>query len=32
LVPAPDAVIVDSSGLSEDEVLRRVEELVEKKL
>ena len=32
LVPAADAVIVDSSGLSEDEVLRRVEELVEKRL
>ena len=32
LVPAADAVVVDSSRLSEDEVLRRVEELVEKKL
>jgi len=32
LVPAEDAVIVDSSGLSEDEVLRRVEELVARKM
>jgi cytidylate kinase len=32
LVPAPDALILDSSTLSEDEVLHRVEELVQKKL
>jgi len=32
LVPAEDAVVVDSSGLSEDEVLNRVEELVTRKL
>ncbi|HTR67371.1 MAG TPA: (d)CMP kinase [Terriglobales bacterium] len=32
LVPAEDAVIVDSSGLSEDEVLRRVEKLVARKM
>jgi len=32
LVPAPDATIVDSTSLSEDEVLQRVEELVQKKL
>ena len=32
LVPAEDAVVVDSSGLSEDEVLNRVEELVAQKL
>jgi cytidylate kinase len=32
LVPAKDAVVVDSSGLSEDEVLNRVEELVAQKL
>ena len=32
LVAAPDATVVDSTGLSEDEVLRRVEALVEKKL
>ena len=32
LEPAPDAMILDSTSLSEDEVLQRVEELVEKKL
>ena len=32
LVPAEDAVVVDSSGLSEDEVLNRLEELVTRKL
>jgi len=32
LEPAPDAVILDSSQLSEDEVLRHVEELVHRKL
>ena len=32
LVPAPDALILDSTSLSEDEVLRRVEELVQQKL
>ncbi|PYX91622.1 MAG: (d)CMP kinase [Acidobacteria bacterium] len=32
LVPAPDAVIIDSTNLPEDEVLRRIEELVEQKL
>ncbi len=32
LVPAPDAVILDSTNLSEDEVLQRVEELVNRKL
>jgi cytidylate kinase len=32
LVPAPDAMMIDSTGLSEDEVLRRVERLVEDKL
>jgi len=32
LEPAKDAVILDSTSLSEDEVLRRVEELVEQKL
>jgi len=32
LVPAEDAVVIDSSTLSEDEVLNRVEELVAKKL
>ncbi len=32
LVPALDAVIIDSSNLSEDEVLARIEELVSKKL
>ena len=32
LIPAPDAVIIDSTYLSEDEVLRRIEELAEKRL
>jgi len=32
LVPAPDALILDSTNMSEDEVLRRVEELVQQKL
>jgi cytidylate kinase len=32
LVPAPDALILDSTSMSEDEVLRRVEELVRSKL
>jgi cytidylate kinase len=32
LVPAADALVLDSTSLSEDEVLRRVEELVQKKL
>ncbi len=32
LTPAADAVLVDSSTLSEDEVLQRVEDLVQKKL
>jgi len=32
LTPAKDALILDSTALSEDEVLRRVEELVQKKL
>jgi CMP/dCMP kinase len=32
LAPAPDALILDSTTMSEDEVLRRVEELVQKKL
>jgi len=32
LVPAPDALVLDSTSLSEDEVLRRVEELVNRKL
>ena len=32
LAPAPDAMVLDSTSLSEDEVLQRVEELVEKKL
>jgi CMP/dCMP kinase len=32
LVPAPDALILDSTSLPEDEVLRRVEELVQKKM
>jgi len=31
LVAAPDAVVIDSTKLSEDEVLERVEELVKKK-
>ena len=32
LVPAADAVVLDSTSLSENEVLRRVEELVEQKI
>jgi CMP/dCMP kinase len=32
LEPAPDAVIIDSSGLSEDNVLHRVEEIVRQRL
>src|SRR6202162_453435 len=32
LVPAPDALILDSSQLSEDEVLQKVEDLVQQKL
>ena len=32
LEAAPDAVVLDSTSLSEDEVLQRVEALVEKKL
>lgn len=32
LVAAPDAVVIDSSALSEDEVLHRVEKLVQQKL
>ena len=32
LQPAQDAVVLDSTSMSEDEVLRRVEELVERKL
>ena len=32
LVPADDALLLDSTTLSEDEVLRRVEELVQRKL
>jgi cytidylate kinase len=32
LVPAADALIPDSTKLSEDEVLQRVEELVQRKL
>jgi CMP/dCMP kinase len=32
LAPATDAVVIDSTAMSEDEVLARVEELVEKKL
>jgi len=32
LVPANDAVVLDSTHLSEDEVLQRIEELVSKKL
>lgn len=31
LVPAPDAIILDSTKLSEDEVLRKVEDLVREK-
>jgi cytidylate kinase len=32
LVPAPDATILDSTALSEDQVLARAEELVQQKL
>jgi len=32
LVAAPDATVIDSSALSEEEVLRQVEELVQKRL
>jgi len=32
LVPAPDAIVLDSTSLSEDEVLERVEALVQEKL
>jgi CMP/dCMP kinase len=32
LTPAQDALTIDSTTLSEDEVLRRVEELVQQKL
>jgi CMP/dCMP kinase len=32
LQPAPDAVILDSTGLSEDEVLSKVEDVVRQKL
>jgi cytidylate kinase len=32
LAPAPDALLLDSTTLSEDEVLRRVEELIQKKM
>jgi cytidylate kinase len=32
LVAAPDALVIDSTGLSEDEVLSRVEEVVQKRL
>jgi len=32
LVPAPDAIMLDSTALSEEEVLQRVEALVQKKL
>jgi cytidylate kinase len=32
LEPAHDAIVIDSTSLSEDEVLRTIEELVEKKL
>jgi len=32
LVPAPDAVVLDSTHLSEDEVLRKIEELVANKM
>ncbi|HXY49534.1 MAG TPA: (d)CMP kinase [Terriglobales bacterium] len=32
LVPAPDAVIIDSTRLSEDEVFHRIEDLARKKL
>jgi cytidylate kinase len=32
LVPAPDALLLDSTNLSEDEVMQRVEDLVQRKL
>jgi cytidylate kinase len=32
LVPAPDAVVIDSTSLSEDEVLERVEQLAQERL
>jgi cytidylate kinase len=32
LAPAPDAVVIDSTKLSEDEVLHRIEELAQEKL
>lgn len=32
LVPAEDAVVLDSTDMSEDEVLSRIEELVEKRM
>ncbi len=32
LVPAPDAIIIDSTSLSEDEVVARIERLAEEKL
>jgi cytidylate kinase len=32
LVPAADALVLDSTQLSEDEVLQKVEELVQSKL
>ena len=32
LVPAPDALILDSTSMSEDEVLQRVEEFVKTKM
>ena len=31
LAPAKDAVVLDSTGMSEDEVLQRVEQLVQQK-
>jgi cytidylate kinase len=32
LFPAPDALLLDSSKMSEDEVLQKVEEVVQQKL
>src|SRR5271165_4136643 len=32
LVPAPDALVLDSTSLSEDQVLEKIEELVRRKL
>ena len=32
LVPAPDAVLIDSTHLTEDDVLARIEQAIEKKL